>query len=198
MTDQKRTYRMTKRAEQEASTRLRITESAVELHGSIGPSRTSMSAVAAHAGVRRSTLYRHFPDEAALFMACTSHYMQAHPIPDPSAWAAIADPRVRLETALSELYAYYGRTERMMRNLLRDEQTVPAVAERFGFYHQYLVAVGDILLTGRRVRGRARDRTRAAVGHALAFGTWSSLVREQGLDDQAATELMCRLVAGAA
>jgi AcrR family transcriptional regulator len=198
MTDQKRTYRMTKRAEQEASTRRRITESAVELHGSIGPARTSMSAVAAHAGVRRSTLYRHFPDESALFAACSAHYMQANPIPDPSPWAAITDPGVRLATALSELYAYYGRTEPMLRNLLRDEPTVAAVAERFGVYHQYLVAVRDMLLIGMRVRGRASERTRAAVGHALAFDTWSSLVRDQGLDDQAAAELMCRLVAGAA
>jgi AcrR family transcriptional regulator len=198
MTDQKRTYRKTKRAEQEESTRRRITESAVELHGSVGPARTSMSAVAAHAGVRRSTLYRHFPDEAALFAACSSHYMQANPIPDPSPWAAIADPRVRFERALSELYAYYGRTEPMMRNLLRDEPMVPAVAERFGVYHQYLAAVRDMLLTGMSVRGHARDRTRAAVGHALAFETWSSLVCEQGLGDPAAVELMCRLVAGAA
>src|SRR5438045_8358456 len=42
------------------------------LHGTLGPARTTMSAVAEHAGVRRSTLYRHFPDEAALFEACSA------------------------------------------------------------------------------------------------------------------------------
>ena len=42
---------MKRRAEQEAQTRLRITESAVELHGSLGPARTTMKAVAEHAGV---------------------------------------------------------------------------------------------------------------------------------------------------
>src|SRR5207245_936470 len=66
-----RPYRMKLRAELQERTRRRITESALELHGTLGPSRTSMSAVAEHAGVRRSTLYRHFPDEAALFVACT-------------------------------------------------------------------------------------------------------------------------------
>src|SRR5204863_4119878 len=55
----KRPYRMKKRAELQERTRRRITESAVELHGTLGPSRTSISAVAAHAGVRRSRSEEH-------------------------------------------------------------------------------------------------------------------------------------------
>ncbi len=81
---------MKRRAELEELTRRRITESAVELHGTLGPSRTSISAVAEHAGVRRSTLYRHFPDEPALFEACTAHWRAANPVPDLARWAAIA------------------------------------------------------------------------------------------------------------
>jgi AcrR family transcriptional regulator len=42
----------------------------------------SVSAVAAHAGVRRSTVYRHFLDEVALFDACTTHWAAANPLPD--------------------------------------------------------------------------------------------------------------------
>jgi AcrR family transcriptional regulator len=107
MSDQKRPYRMKRRAEQEAETRLRITESAVALHGSLGPARTSVSAVAEHAGVRRSTVYRHFPDEEALFGACSAHWTQSYPPPDIDAWRGVADPDKRLRTALGELYAYY-------------------------------------------------------------------------------------------
>src|SRR5947207_5725083 len=81
-----RPYRMQKRADLQEATRRRITESAVALHGSVGPSQTSMSAVAARAGVRRSTLYRHFPDEDALFEACTAHWVADHPLPDLAAW----------------------------------------------------------------------------------------------------------------
>ena len=98
MSNQKRPYRMTRRAELEEETRRRITESTVELHEELGPARTSISAVAERAGVRRSTVYRHFPDEAALFAACSSHWRAANPPPDPRAWAAIADPAVRTET----------------------------------------------------------------------------------------------------
>jgi AcrR family transcriptional regulator len=200
MTDQSghdvpRPYRMKRRAESKQQTRRRITESAVQLHGTLGPSRTSMSAVAAHAGVRRSTLYRHFPDEAALFDACSAHWASANPPPDLVAWSKIAHPDRRLTAALSELYAYYGRTEAMLENLFRDEVTVPIVGKRFAAFRGYFVAARDTLMKGRGLRGVARQRTQAAIGHATEFSTWKSLAREQGLDDDVAVELMSALVA---
>ena len=197
MSDQTRPYRMRKRAELEEQTRKRITESTVALHEALGPARTSISAVAERAGVRRSTVYRHLPDEEALFAACSSHWGAANPPPDPSAWAAIADPGERTETALQGLYAYYGRTEGMYTSLLRDESVVPVVQRRLGDFYGYLRAIQDILMTGRGLRGRAARRTRAAIGHALAFPTWRSLNREQGLEDGDAVALMCSLVEGA-
>jgi AcrR family transcriptional regulator len=197
MPDEKRPYRKQARAEQEAATRARIAASAAELHGTLGPSRTSLSAVAAGAGVRRSTLYRHFPDEAALFAACTAHWITENPVPDLGRWATITDPDERLRTALQELYPHYRSTERMMVNLLRDEETMPIVKQLFGGFRGYLAAAQETLMRGRRVRGAARQRVEAATGHALAFTTWRSLAREQGLTDAQAADLMCRLVAAA-
>jgi len=81
----------------------------------------------------------------------------------------------------------------MMDNLHRDELTMPLVAERFAGYHGYIAAARDLLLRGRAARGRRRDEARAAIGHALAYPTWKSLAREQGLDDGRAVELMCRM-----
>jgi len=198
MTDKPRSYRMSRRAESQEQTRLRITESAVALHGSVGPAHTTMSAVAEHAGVRRSTLYRHFPDERALFEACSAHWSAANPPPDATAWAAIEEPDERLSTALGELYAFYGRTREMLENLLRDEPASEIVRERFGVFHLYLDVTRDILLAGRGLRGAAKRRTAAALGHAVAFSTWRSLVCEQGLTPGAAAELMSELVASAA
>ena len=197
MSDKKRPYRKKRRAELEAETRRRITEAAVELHGTVGPARTSISAVADLAGVRRSTLYRHFPDEAALIGACSSHWAAANPIPEMAAWASIDNPDERLRTTLDELYAYYRRTEQMMDNLHRDELTMPLIAQHFAPYHEYMAALRDLLMRGRSVRGRRRDEARAAVGHALAYTTWRSLTREQELTDDQATALMCALVEGA-
>jgi AcrR family transcriptional regulator len=193
MTDEKRPYRMKRRAELEAETRLRITESAVALHGTLGPARTSISAIAEHAGVRRSTIYRHFPDEAALFAACSSHWRAANPRPELAEWRAIEDADERLRVALNEFYAYYRKTEGMLENLLRDEATVPTVRSTFSAFHAYLADAVDVLMRDRR----RTKRVGAAIGHALAFATWRSLVREQGLDDAQAADLMCRLVAAA-
>ncbi len=198
MTDERRPYRMKRRAELEEQTRRRITESAVALHQELGPARTSISAVAERAGVRRSTVYRHFPDEASLFAACSSHWRAANPAPDPGAWAAIEDPAERTEAALRALYAFYGRTEEMYTSLLRDEPLVPVVQRLLRDFYGYLRAIQDILRAGRGLRGRAARRSRAAIGHAVAFPTWRSLTREQGLTDGDAVALMCALVEGSA
>lgn len=195
MSDETRPYRMKARAEAQARTRLRITESAVALHGTLGPARTSMSAVADHAGVRRSTLYRHFPDEAALFSACSAHWMAQNPLPDISAWAEVDDPAQRLKLALTDMYAYYARCEQMLANLIRDAHSVPSMQHEFAQFGRYSDAAREVLLAGRHLRGRAGARTRAGIGHALAFSTWHSLVREQGLHEADAVEFMCRAVA---
>ena len=197
MADEKRQYRMMRRAEAEQRTRLRITESTIELHGTLGPARTSVSAVARHAGVRRSTVYRHFPDEHSLFSSCTSYWTAANPFPDIHRWQAIDDSAIRLMSALSELYAHYRRTERMMSNILRDEATMPIVRRMLGGYRDYLCAAREVLMSGRRMRKPARQQVSAAIGHALTFGTWYSLAREQRLTDSQAAALMCRLVAAA-
>lgn len=190
---------MKRRAEMEARTRRRITESTVELHGTVGPARTSISAIAQRAGVRRSTVYRHFPDEETLFAACSAHWRAANPFPDLEGWSAIADPQRRLAVALEELYALYGRVEGMLENLLRDEAAVPVVGRLLkDGYHAYLDGAREVLMKRRPVRGAARRGVAAATGHALQFTTWRSLTREQGLDGAQAAQLMCRLVEAAA
>src|SRR5579862_273437 len=149
MSDQKRPYRMTRRAELEEQPRRRITESTVALHGEVGPAQTSVSAIAERAGVRRSTVYRHFPDETSLVAACSAHWRAANPPPDPRAWRAIADPAKRTRTALGELYAFYGSTEAMYTSLLRDESLVPIVQRLLGDFYGYLDAARGILLADR-------------------------------------------------
>lgn len=197
MTDQKRQYRKKARAAQEEATRLRITESAVELHGTLGPARTSMSAVAEAAGVPRSTLYRHFPDEGALFAACSAHWATQHPPPDVEAWAAMPDPEERLRRALAELYAYFEGAEPMLSKIVRDLELVPAARERFAAFASYFERAREVLLAGRGLRGRAGRRTRAAIGHATSFAAWRSLAVDEGCPRADAVDLMCALVASA-
>lgn len=198
MSVQKRPYRMTRRAELEDETHTRITESAVALHEELGPARTTISAVAERAGVRRSTVYRHFPTEDDLFAACSSHWRAEHPPPDIDAWAGIEGPAERTRVALRELYRFYARTHGMYDSLLRDEPVVPIVRRLLGDFHRYLQAAQDALMAGRGVRGGRARRTRAAIGHAIAFPTWRSLTIEQGLAEDDAALLMSRFVENAA
>jgi AcrR family transcriptional regulator len=191
-----RPYRKRKRAESELETRQRITEAAVALHQTVGPARTSVKAIAERAGVDRATVYRHFPQEQALFNACTSHYYAHHPMPDPSRWVAITDPDERLGAALADLYRWYGEAEGMLATGIRDIEHVPA-GSREAFFG-YVQTVHAALVVDRRERGRTRVRIAGAVGHAINFRTWQSLVREQQLSVDEAITLMVATVNAAA
>jgi AcrR family transcriptional regulator len=195
ITSPKRSYRKRRRAMDEERTKRRITEAAVKLHGTVGPARTTVSAIAEQAGVQRATVYRHFPDAESLFAACSGHWLSENPPPDVDRWAQIEDPRSRLRSALGELYSWYARTSYMLERTSRDAPLVPAMAGPVAARRAYLDRARAQLLEGRRERGRSRSLAAAAIGHGLAFETWRSLVREQGLDDDEAVELMARTVA---
>jgi AcrR family transcriptional regulator len=189
----KRKYELKKRAQEMAMTHARITEAAIELHGTLGPSRTTMSAVAEHAGVERRTLYRHFPTEADLFAACSTHYFAANPWPDLGDWRAIGDPQQRLERALDDLYAYYERTEPMLSSVLRDAELVDFARDAVAPLGAYLDEAAEVLTAGRRARGRRRQLLTGALRHALAFSTWRSL-SSNGIGRSDAARLSAALV----
>jgi AcrR family transcriptional regulator len=192
----KRRYELKQRAAEMAKTHQRITEAAIELHGSVGPARTTMSAVAKRAGVERRTLYRHFPTEADLFAACSSHYTAANPWPDLASWQAIRDPHQRLQLALDELYAYYERTEPMYSNVLRDAELVDSARDAVAPLQAYLDEAADALIAGRRARGRKRQLLAGALRHAVAFSTWHSL-KTNGIGRADAAKLVTTLVEAA-
>ena len=188
-----RKYELKQRALSQAETRQRIVDATVDLHRELGPLRTTISAIAERAGVQRLTVYRHFPDDRALFGACSGQWRAAHPLPDPSAWPGIEDPAERLEAALAEIYAWFRSTEEMTANVLRDVPESPLLQEVTAPAREYWRNVQGLLEQGWEARGERAERLRAVIGHALAFATWRSLARTHGLDDAAAADLMVRL-----
>ena len=186
----KRTYELKRRAERQAQTRRRIVEAAVELHTTVGSARTSISAIAERAGVQRHTVYAHFPTERDLFRACSLHWRAANPFPDVGRWWRIRDPERRLRTALRDVYGWYARLEPQIAVLRRDAQSLPVQAEVVGETDEALARLAHELSAG----FRRRRRVRAAIGHALAFETWRSLTRTQGLGQPAAVDMMTALV----
>jgi AcrR family transcriptional regulator len=184
----RRPYHKRRRAEQEQATRRRIVDATLALHATVGPARTTISAIAERAGVQRLTVYRHFPEERELFAACGAAFAAADPPPDPASWAAIDDPAQRARTGLAELYGWYRRNEAMLANTARDAPAMPELAS-VSDPTPYVDAMRRTLLRGRPRRRAAR----AAAGHALAFTTWRSLAAE-GLSDADAAAMMTRLL----
>lgn len=184
-----------KRAEGEENTRARIAQAAVDLHGSLGPAFTTISAVAERAGVRRATVYRHFPDEAALFGACSSLWLSQNPLPGTGRLAAIDDGEARLRAALDMVYAYYRPNARMLFNVMRDAEASPPLRETLHGFSAWLGQLKEHLKDGLCPRATAEAHLcDAALGHALSFSAWRALTHEQGLSDEAARELMCAMV----
>jgi AcrR family transcriptional regulator len=184
-----RSYELKRRAERQEETRQRIVEAAVELHQAYGPATTTVSDVAERAQVGRVTVYRHFPDETELLRACSGHYFERHPAPDPERWRAIEDPTERLRTALGETYGYHGETEQMMTRALADLREHEVMEP----YYAHWRRATEVLLEPWQTRGRRRALLRAGIALALSFETWRQLVRDQGLSKDQAIELALRL-----
>jgi AcrR family transcriptional regulator len=193
-----RRYTLRKRADAMDATRRRITEAAVELHGTVGPARTTMTAVAERAGVQRQTVYRHFADEEQLLAACSAHFAARHPWPDAGRWRAIADPAERLRIGLDELYAWYETTDAMWTNVLRDETLVAAVGPALEPLRAYLDDAARALTAGWGARGRRPAMLLAATHHAVDFQTWRSLARDGGVSREGVVELTSAMISRAA
>jgi AcrR family transcriptional regulator len=144
--------------------------------------------------VQRLTVYRHFPDERALFDACSGHWSAANPPPDPASWTQIGAPEERLRSALAEVYAYYHRTEPMLANIIRDAQVHPLTREMAEPFFQHFDRMRYVLATGWGIDDERLGLLLAALGHALDFQTWRSLVRRQGLSDEQAVGVMIGMV----
>ena len=184
----KRSYTLKKRAESRETTRARIVAATMALHEELGPKNTTISAVAERAGVQRLTVYRHFPDETALFRACTSQWLVDNPPPDPEQWEALAGIR-RVRAALTVLYGYYRRTRRMWTAAHRDEGEVRALRQPMRKFHDYLDGVAADLTRGIAATGAKRDRVALTLHHAVQFDTWRSL-SARGASDQTIADLV--------
>ena len=191
----KRKYDMKKRAERQRETRRRIVEATVELHRTRGPAHTTIKEIAQRAGVNRLTVYNYFPDISDLLRACSKRWTEQHPAPDPTPWAQIRNPEERLRTALAELYGYYARTEPMRAKVLRDAETMPALAALLeGTVVPYLRSVRELLVEGWEVHDEGRMRLLAMLALAIDFHTWRSLERESSLSREEAVEIMVEMV----
>jgi AcrR family transcriptional regulator len=192
-----RKYELKRRAERQDATRRRIVDAAIELHERVGMMATTMTEVARRAGVSRPTLYRHFPDEVSLFLACTGTYDQRNPPPDRSGLVAIEDPVKRLGAALTGLYGYYADHERIIASGAIAMPIKPAVAIALAPVFEGQRRLAELIATGWGIDSGPGTLLAGAIGHAIAFPTWRELRHEQGLTNGQAVELMVGMVVAA-
>jgi AcrR family transcriptional regulator len=187
---------MRRRAEQVDQTRLRITEAAVRLHTTVGPSHTSIAGIAEEAGVTRLTVYRHFADLDAVFVACMAHWAARNPRPDAEAWTVIPDLRGRARRAFGELYGWYRDHADELYPINRDAAAMPLSAQQARDAGNGRLA--DAILAGHAGEDSDPDGDgrllRAVARHLVDFWTWHSLVMQQGLDDHEAAEVAVTLL----
>ena len=215
---EKRPYTLRARAKRREEVHLRITEATVYFHGTVGPARTTMGGIAKHAGVRRATVYNHFPTDLELIDACSSHWFGNNPPPNPAPWAEIADPVPRTRAALEELYEYYHHGQDMLGNVLRDTELVPSLKEIIQLkWWPMLEGIVEILATGwvtpeverstmdagevidvneQSTRPGGYPELRASLRVALDFFTWQKLA-ESGLSNEKAARLATAWVVAA-
>jgi AcrR family transcriptional regulator len=187
-----RTYTLKRRAEQQADTRRRIVEAAVDLHSTVGPASTTFSMVAERAGVQRHTLYAHFPDEWSLFLACSGLALERDPLPDSAPWRGIENRNERLRVGLAAIYGWYERNAEMAGCVLRDAEyhalSKDITQMRMG---PYFAAYNEVL------GAKLIAKQRALLHLALSYWTWRTLVREAGMKQGAPVEAMVEAIEGA-
>jgi AcrR family transcriptional regulator len=189
-----RKYEMKRRAERIQETRRRITEAAVELHETIGPARTTVSAIAEKAGVQRHTYYAHFPELKDLYQACMGLHLEQNPLPEPASWAEVSDAEGRMRRALLEVYAFFSRNEAILTNVLRDTPLDPVLQENNVSLFRHWEVMRDTIADAFEASGERHETLLAAIALALDLQTWRTLVRQQGLDDDRVVELMVGMV----
>ena len=191
----RRKYELRRRADSQSETRRRIVEATVRLHETLGPRRTTISAIAEQAGVQRLTVYRHFPDDDALFAACSSHWMAQHPLPDAAIWRSIREWRPRCRAAFAAVYAYYRRNHGMLASVLRDADmsVMQGPMQPFVVFLRDLHA--DLLQAADPVLAESKAFAQT-IAHATAFATWQSLA--DGCGDTEMVELVMAWLEGIA
>ena len=184
-----RTYTLKRRAEQQAETRRRIVEAAVDLHGSVGPARRPSAWWLSGPAFSATRSMRIFPTSGACFWPARG-CAERDPLPDAAAWRAIEDRRERLRVGLARdlrLVRAQRRTDGMRAARRRASCADAERSPRCGSRRIWR----PITRCSARKLGA---KQRAMLRLALSFFTWRTLVRDGGLKTGAPVGAMVQAI----
>jgi AcrR family transcriptional regulator len=159
-----RTYRLHRRAEQQAETRARIVAAARDLYLERGMAGTSMLSVARAADVAPNTVRNHFPGATDLATAIGEGVLDEVQLPDPSIFDGVSSLRGRLERLAAALAAVSNRGDPWWALMQREPELAAAWQPLEAAYDERLQALIRIAL------GRLADDAEAVAVVATTIG----------------------------
>jgi AcrR family transcriptional regulator len=180
-------YRMTQRAAAAESTRQRIVEATLELHGERGAVATSHKDVARRADVSVGTVYHHFPTQESIVHACGLRFHELNPPPpleciDPRA------PRSERVAALTRaLVARYAGKPGLER-LRAERREIEALDAGMRFGEE---AVAQLI---RRALGKGAGKKRVAIVAAIADMAVINRLLESGMSQPQIAKTLASII----
>jgi AcrR family transcriptional regulator len=120
----RRAYRLGRRAESSGETRRRIVEATFQLHSEQGIADTSMTDIAARAGVSVGTVYHHFASYADAIAACGAWVAENAPAPTSALFDGAASRQERIRRLARVLFEHYERVP-AIESARRDRHLTP-------------------------------------------------------------------------
>lgn len=180
-----RPYRLSRRARSLEETRQRILDATVALHAEKGSLATSYAEIAARADVAVPTVYKHFPDRAALIQGCTGHVAAGAPPIGPEVFAGAADRPARIRALAEAFYRQHAYFEPWKRH--REDRVDPDLAAVVSPWREPVRALIRAALSG---EGEAAAPGALALAESvLDYPAWETLVRHHGLTNAQAAAL---------
>jgi AcrR family transcriptional regulator len=174
----KRTYRMTARAEAAAATRERLLAAAWERFSTRPYDEVRLRDVAADASCTVQTLHASFGSKDELLVA--AYVWWGMPETARRDTAPVGD----VETAIRMLFDHYEADGAAVLRMLSQEERVPAIRQMTDagrMYHRaWVERTFEPLLAG--LRGRARERRLAAIVAATDLLVWKLLRQDMQLE----------------
>jgi AcrR family transcriptional regulator len=209
MTEVKRSYDASRRREQARARRLAVVQAARDLFERDGFRRTTIAAVAAHAGVSAESVYKGFGSKAALAKAVFDVVIAGDdepvPVAERPAMQALRDePDVRRKIAmfvdgLVQRQARSARVQILIRDGRHvDDSLAPIWAKLNDEGLTGMTMLGRHLLESGQLRdGIELDEVRDVLWNYLAIDNYERLVLSQGWPLRRYSRWLARAIAGA-
>lgn len=184
----RRAYRQARRAEAAEATRRRIVEATFALHGEQSIGETTMSQIAARAGVSVGSVYKHFPTYDDAIAACTVHASALIVPAGAAGFASRSTLADRVRGLVREVFGFYERAGRFEQ--IRAEQArFAALRPFFAAEERRRFALTRAALSPFGLDGATAD----LLATLLDVAVWSGL-RRAGLDQDGAVAAIAEFV----